>query len=500
MANKLYGARYHADYFWEFFDKYDRFEGEVLSNFEKSIRDQEVVDELMKTMDVGIATSMELAKRQAESLGFTVPEFCEQFNELINNFELLTYRSLEYTATDFAHRMTAAAREVEVKSKNRTVKQNLDKVYNEAKVQLKRVEESANKAIEEFWSSIVDGSSNPDFGQMIKQLTQARADDFLTNNGVYGPKFAGDIGELQGLLLLDTASKTKDNFLNELHKVLANKGIKSERVGGELRKADLLFGEIAFSVKNYTAVRNRFMEIKAADEEKQRSSGKFTDIKIQSSGLLETVLTNFEKAMGEDSIAPGFYEYVMNALYIRNYGETDYYDIALNAIDLLVSTYAFVFLAQGTTKEAGYAIENYSGDKVPLPGFMWLTGRGIIPIYVILQSIKENFGNIINKFRTSNRRSGTYAYIKVRGAGEGMRTVDTHKRSSSPYGLEATSPSGAGWYLHTEWINPNIPSTYADREGLLQRRYSDFSKKITTSVRLHLELTKINEMIRDIKI
>jgi len=500
MPKYLFGARIDDPrYFQSFKSDYGKIGEDLLHSLKENTDQTSKYYALLNLMQVGIENSKTLAKQQVGKFNLDIDSFCKYFNQILENFEILSYRSLEYASTEVAYSIVK-----KISKGIKTNKESLDIVLKEKKV-LSKLENNVGEATGDFWKS-VGGLIESDLKNLLPALIEKREKDFLLRGGKYGPGYGGLLGESASYLLATALQKGENIFLNDLQKQLSKKNIKVEMIGKKGGKTDLKIGELNFSIKNYTALRNRFVDFK---EGEKLSEEKSTNITIHSSGYLETVLTNFAKDTGINAFGENpedFFVFVMNSIYFNQFdlskGDSEdnshqYYLDSMQILDILVNAYAYVFLAQGTSKNFGFMFQELEKNKKNvLPGFMWFVGKGIVPIYAVLQAIQDNFKLVLERQRNSPR-SGVYGFLKISNVSAAIGAVDqlTNKRGAI-YG--DNQPDFNGRYYRRSFNTTH--QNYWQAEKILLGRYAKFNEILKTSVKLHIQVGNLDSLIKEGKI
>lgn len=494
MANYLYGARYAfgtGNTYVDEFDKNYKDVGKNVLSYIQGSSEKVFQGSLRELMDKGIDKAQDLAEKQAGQYKMTPKEFCKNFNELLENFEILAYRSLEYTSTDISYRIIK-----DMDAKLKSQEELSEKIKSEKKI-MKKLEDAINGSTQDMWNSITGLMKGKEFKDLLQPLVDARIEDFVSRNAKYGAMYAGLLGETSSYLLIKAMKEGKSEILNSLQEQMMNgnvnvKMIGKDLVGKRMGKGDLLLGELIFSIKNYTDLRNRFEGFTSQGENRKKKYS--IDMSLHNSGTLKTVVENFAKdtEMKIFGDKEEFLVYLMNALYFGQYGFENYYLEATQILDILTNAYAYVFLAQGATEKLGYSLLEESTNKT-MPGYMWLVGKGVVPVFEVLTAIKNNFDTIRN-IQRNVPKSGIYTHLKISGATQGVLAVDKLTNTRGPlYGED--QPSIYGRYYRRSF---NTKGHLDDVNKILLGRYSTFSENINASIKLHLQFTALNAIINEI--
>lgn len=492
MARYLYGAKENdSRYLQRFQDQYGQVGEKTLSSLKQKVDDLDRL-QLTQIMRKGIAQAKLIERKQAKSYGYNSPEiFAKDYNRLINKFETISFTMLERTVEKIASDLTGEM----------TKEHALKNIKRQKKIK-DAFEKDVNNEISYVWESLSglikeDQALNVQMEQLVnlRKKTLVGADSKDKSARKYTSDYAGKLGELSVSLL----SQIMDNFF------LSTKGKTGESsiIGALGRKGDVKIDELVFSVKNYTAIRNQFRRFSEATKEGKTKKKAAADVSIQSSGSLENVLENFNKTsqlnfldMNDD-----FYMFLMNSIYFNQYEnysegyaafiEKNYQD-SMQILDILVNAFAYTFLIQGTSEKMGYTIEELNNVDSPLPGFMWFVGKGIVPMSQILESVMNNFTEVLTKQRAGGQRRGTYAMLKLSDQKKVASSVDdSHERS-----LYGDQPTLAGEYY---WKSFNTVSYLSNPTEVLSGRYDKFSKNLEAKVRLHLQMRLLEELIFNFK-
>lgn len=515
----LYGARNDDErYYNKFQTDYENVGDDFLSEIKDKSQAIAKHNQLLLTMEKGISNAKTLAEQQIRAFGWEkgdIQDFCEAFNGMIKNFEVIAYRLLEEYANSTAYDILELAdpwsgiiinqetKEKGAVTRQRTLDEIMTKVSKEGKI--KGLLNSMNKDIQDsatkFFNHMNSLISNPDhkMKKYLDDLLESRKGDLSRKsinekgdkerNFQYRPDFGGKMGELTGYITSRGMAAVCSEFIKELTKG-KGKGFKPGKMaitGGDGTKVDRNVGALLFQDKNYSGIRQRFMWDKKGKE--------FPDIKIQSSGSLGNVLENFARdtsgGMFSEQNSGKYFSFIMNALYFKEYGDDTYYAAAKEALDLLVNVYAYVFLVQGTAGEKlGYSILDINSGT-QLPGFMWLTGKGIVPMYRILIEITDNFRKILGRGKDEENkyvnRSGVYSLIKIKDQGAAVNKVDS--TTTHPKDPKSMSNNGS-FYIHSECY-PKLTNP----PDVLTKRYEDFANTVKTSVKLNMQIASLESMM-----
>lgn len=485
MARVLYGPRNDDPRYFSAFNKeYGKVGNNVISTLKgmsNNPRYDNINNKINITMNTGIRKAQMLAKQQSESFGYSnISEFCKDYNYAIKNYEQLAYRMLEGVSTKVGFDIIKNLNEM-------PIKKAINVVRDEKKI-VKKIEDDGSGAATMFWENAsMLLQTDPELKKLLNQLVQERSLDVIENNYKYKAAYAGHLGEYSAFLmnkvLTSIPALFEKNFKGQLPK-----NIKVLSTGSLGEKSDLMVNQLSFSIKNYTAIRERFASYSEDDiKTALKNESKVADVTLQSVGTFESLIGNFSKVIPIlNDLGDDFYTFVANALYYDQFGEDIYYDDVQQIFDLLVNAYSYIFMTQGTSKEFGYTIEEVSTKQTNLPGFMWFTGVGIVPTYQILQILSETYENYLKR-KSYTKRSGTYSKVKFSDIPKAIRNnVDTYGTKTNIYGGNSLSPL----YRHSKCY----PKPYSTPKTVLAGRYQSFIKNTHVSVKLHLQLGKLREL------
>lgn len=501
MNGYLYGARDDDPrYRQAFLDKYATAGPKFLNDVKSSYTSSNVKNSLFSIMQKGRTNAENLAKHQAQKMDYnSIDEFTKDFNKLINNFEEIIYTMLDQIAVkvsyDWYMKSLEGFKEAPISDETTVI----PSIKEQERIE-RALEKSIDGSIEEFWNNASGILSNDKhMNKALKELVNSRAKEFFTEDMLrYNRKYAGDLGELTGAMMLKALSKSKIILATKIQMQIRDKGRKTRIMGKELTEAgvqgkgDVIMGELVFSIKNYTQLRERFKDIQSRSlKDAFTGEKKSIDINFQKTGTIQNVLNNFAADTNLNLLKgknERVFTYIMNALYFNQYGEEAEYQIATQALDILVNTYAYVYLMQGTTKNLGYQIQHLDEVKNPLPGYLWMTGVGVVPMFKILDLIKDSFVELLSRTRNQGRTS-THAILSFSNYESTIEQLEWTKERSV-YPENSLSRDGRYYRRSKKYSIPVTPET------TLTKRYAAFSNSVQTTVKLHIKLETLFELIK----
>lgn len=502
----LYGAREdNSDYLPAFENRAGGIGKKLVSQINNNLNDEVVRLNIKKLMQEGITRAKIISDNQAKTMGYSgksaSDDFARDYNKLIENYDKISYKLIDNLATSISESFITRTKGKDPRLNKKKFNMNMIDIAAE-KIKTQKTFDKISKNIDSqqvaFWDSVLLNLKNSkselhkDFRKLVEKRKAERLQGYVIQS-----KTLGDIGEISDAALAIGVSQMTNVFMSELQKNIRGKDIKIigsiSGESGKEGKGDVKIGEVVLSTKRYGSIMNDFSRFsnKTLENASKKDSG--ADIKLQSTGSLQNILENFQKGgaggvlnevLGED-----FYSFISNAIYFNQYGVDQYYEDAMKVLDVLVNTYSYIFLVQGTSKNLGYTIgasvnENKEDD---LPGFMSFTGQGIVPMYKILAKILQNYEDILKLTRT-NRRLKTMAYINISGQTAAISATDESGSKSAVY-HDSMSSNGKFYYRTKGFV------AGTEVNEVLRNRYNQFNKKLTTKVQLRIQFNLLQEII-----